>query len=157
MQFCRECNNLMDPVEDKEKSKLMYVCKNCNVEPIYTEQMVVYTNDLREAEEERQVSWKDIPYDPTLHRADIDCPTCNYHQAVLYEVQYADTITLYFVCASCAHHWTSRDAEAHQAQVDAEAQAQAQGEPTQLDDADAYAQQAQAATQLDNQEIDDLF
>jgi hypothetical protein len=36
---------------------------------------------------ERQVSWKDIPYDPTLHRADINCPTCNHHQAVLYEVR----------------------------------------------------------------------
>lgn len=59
-------NNLMDPVEDREQSKLMYVCKNCNVDPIYTDQMVVYRNDLREAEEyvflrSCRLSFRDIP------------------------------------------------------------------------------------------------
>ena len=30
IQFCRECNNMLYPKEDKEKRTLMFACRNCN-------------------------------------------------------------------------------------------------------------------------------
>ena len=29
IQFCRECNNMLYPKEDKEKRTLMFACRNC--------------------------------------------------------------------------------------------------------------------------------
>ncbi|KAL6535693.1 DNA-directed RNA polymerases II, IV and V subunit 9A [Orobanche minor] len=30
MKFCRECNNILYPKEEKEKKILLYACRNCD-------------------------------------------------------------------------------------------------------------------------------
>ena len=45
MQFCRECNNILYPREDKETKTLKLKCKNCQTEED-AEQNTVYHNDM---------------------------------------------------------------------------------------------------------------
>ena len=45
MQFCRSCNNMLYPKEDRAAKKLLFVCKRCNYEEAAANP-VVYRHEL---------------------------------------------------------------------------------------------------------------
>ena len=45
MQFCRECNNILYPREDKQAQQLIYVCRQCEFRED-TEDWCIYRNQL---------------------------------------------------------------------------------------------------------------
>jgi len=48
MRFCRECNNMLYPRENRERKRLEYVCqlKDCNYVERNVENSCVFVNEL---------------------------------------------------------------------------------------------------------------
>ncbi|CAM8905623.1 unnamed protein product [Rhodiola kirilowii] len=40
MKFCRECNNILYPKEDKEQKILLYGCRNCDHQEVASDNCV---------------------------------------------------------------------------------------------------------------------
>uniref|UniRef100_A0A804JSK4 TFIIS-type domain-containing protein n=1 Tax=Musa acuminata subsp. malaccensis TaxID=214687 RepID=A0A804JSK4_MUSAM len=95
MKFCRECNNILYPKEDREQKVLLYACRNCD--------------------------HQDVAADPTLPRTRaVQCAVCNHPEAVFFQVMMPplqllfsattrgeEGMTLFFVCCnpSCGYRW----------------------------------------------------
>ncbi|KAF2308270.1 hypothetical protein GH714_039879 [Hevea brasiliensis] len=67
MKFCRECNNILYPKEDKEQKILLYACRNCDHQEI-AENNCVYRNEVHHSVAERTQVLQDVAADPTLPR-----------------------------------------------------------------------------------------
>ncbi|KAL6503351.1 DNA-directed RNA polymerases II, IV and V subunit 9B [Orobanche gracilis] len=105
MKFCRECNNILYPKEEKEKKILLYACRNCDhqfcmgefscgVSKTHTGAMevadnnCVYRNEILHSVAERTQVLQDVASDPTLPRTkSVRCASCNHGEAVFFQVQ----------------------------------------------------------------------
>jgi DNA-directed RNA polymerase II subunit RPB9 len=86
MNFCPECNNMLYPVEEKQTKKLKLICRICNFQQA-AQNPCVYTNNIKELEEAKNIAWTDVPYDPTLTRTyTTRCSKCNGKEAVFLQV-----------------------------------------------------------------------
>mmetsp|Transcript_30600 Transcript_30600/g.51551 ORF Transcript_30600/g.51551 Transcript_30600/m.51551 type:complete len:116 (+) Transcript_30600:345-692(+) len=110
MIFCKECNNILYPKEDKDRKQLLYACRNCDhSEP--APHTCVYRNEVHHAESERTVILHDLAADPTLPRTKgVRCAKCGNNEAVFFQsTSRTDTegMTLFFVCCNsdCQHRW----------------------------------------------------
>lgn len=64
-RFCRECANLLYPLEDKQANQLMFYCRACSYqEPSTTS--CVYRNDLSNTVGETAGITQDVGSDPTV-------------------------------------------------------------------------------------------
>jgi len=98
---------MLHPREDKSRKVLELYCRNCGFKEDASDPCI-YKNNIKEMEEERTIAWNDIPSDPSLPRTyNTRCTKCNNKEAVFFQVQKRDGVTLYFVCANpnCANRW----------------------------------------------------
>ncbi|KAI5188542.1 DNA-directed RNA polymerase II subunit RPB9 [Nematocida sp. AWRm77] len=106
-QFCRECNNMLYPKEDKQEKTLYLACRNCEhfeeaVSP------VVYTVQYASSLTERatlSTSAKDIAADPTYKRVrHIQCTRCGGRVHVVFQtrdIQEESALGVNYVCCVC--------------------------------------------------------
>ncbi len=88
LRFCPKCSNLLIPDDGKESNKLIYKCR------MHNEVVVTLTKGKEEDHLIKQIILrrgkaadiydKDMPLDPTMPRKKIECPRCQYHEAVYY-------------------------------------------------------------------------
>ena len=110
-KFCRECNNMLYPKEDKKERRLLYSCRNCDHQE-YAENPCIYVNKITHEVDELTQIVSDVISDPTLPRtSEHPCPRCHRTPAVFFQAhsrQCDDKMTLYYVCcnANCTHRWT---------------------------------------------------
>lgn len=108
-RFCRDCNNMLYPREDKDSRRLLFECRTCS----YVEEAaspLVYRHELITNIGETAGVVQDIGSDPTLPRSDRECPKCHGHENVFFQSQQrrGDTsMVLFFVCLNCSHIFTS--------------------------------------------------
>jgi len=87
MKFCRECNNILYPKEDRENKILLYACRNCDHQEI-AENNCVYRNEIHHAAGERTQILQDVASDPTLPRTKtVRCVVCNHGEAVFFQLE----------------------------------------------------------------------
>ncbi|XP_020228784.1 DNA-directed RNA polymerases II, IV and V subunit 9A [Cajanus cajan] len=109
MKFCRRCNNVLYPKEDKEQKLLLYACRNCNHEEI-ADNNIVYRNKIHHSVQRRTRELENVAADPTLPRTkSVRCSQCNHGEAVFFQapVKGEEGMALIFVCCnpSCGNRW----------------------------------------------------
>ncbi|GMH19915.1 hypothetical protein Nepgr_021756 [Nepenthes gracilis] len=109
MKFCRECNNILYPKEDRENKILLYACRNCDHQEA-ADSNCVYRNEIHHAVGERTQVLQDVAADPTLPRTkSVRCTQCNHGEAVFFQAtsRGEEGMTLFFVCCNpnCGHRW----------------------------------------------------
>ncbi|CAM9120717.1 unnamed protein product [Ectocarpus fasciculatus] len=111
MRFCRECNNLLYPRENRLEKRLEFVCKLCPYVDTNEEgSSCVWANELlKDSSSTLDVISSDMKNDPTLQRSsDIECPKCGYHEAVFFQQTSKSTaLRLIFICCArdCKEKW----------------------------------------------------
>ncbi|KAK4775804.1 hypothetical protein SAY87_023765 [Trapa incisa] len=109
MKFCRECNNILYPKEDREQKILLYACRNCDHQEV-ADNFCVYRNEIHHSVGERTQVLQDVAADPTLPRTKtVRCAACNHGEAVFFQAtaRGEEGMTLFFVCCNpnCGHRW----------------------------------------------------
>ncbi|GAQ89936.1 DNA-directed RNA polymerase II subunit 9 [Klebsormidium nitens] len=109
MKFCRECNNILYPRENKAEKRLEYACGRCDFSED-AEQSCVYRNEIHHTADERTQVLQDVTSDPTLPRSKaLRCPVCKHGEAVFFQAtsRGEEGMTLFFVCCNpnCQHRW----------------------------------------------------
>ncbi|XP_031264526.1 DNA-directed RNA polymerases II, IV and V subunit 9A [Pistacia vera] len=110
MKFCRECNNILYPKEDREQKILLYACRNCDHQEI-ADNNCVYRNEVQHSvSETTQILNADVAADPTLPRTKaVRCSNCNQGEAVFFQAtaRGEEGMTLFFVCCNpnCGFRW----------------------------------------------------
>ncbi|KAJ6772192.1 DNA-DIRECTED RNA polymerase SUBUNIT [Salix koriyanagi] len=85
MKFCRECNNILYPREDRDEKILMYACRNCDHQEA-ADNNCVYRNEVHHSVAERTQVLQDVATDPTLPRTKaVTCTVCNHPEAVFFQ------------------------------------------------------------------------
>ncbi|KAF8776581.1 hypothetical protein HU200_003300 [Digitaria exilis] len=88
MKFCRECNNILYPKEDREQKVLLYACRNCDHQEV-ADNNCVYRNVVHHSAGEFTQVLQDVAGDPTLPRTkDVRCSVCGHGEAVFFQVGY---------------------------------------------------------------------
>lgn len=110
-EFCRECNNILYPKEDKEEKQLFMACKTCEhfEEAKSNTTYCIYTDRGRISS---SILPADIVSDPTLPRVRVQCPKCRHTEAVSYYGDEADeevAFVMHYVCSKCSHVWVLSD------------------------------------------------
>ncbi|WVZ19854.1 hypothetical protein V8G54_007176 [Vigna mungo] len=86
MKFCRECNNILYPKEDRDQKILLYACRNCDHQEV-ADNFCVYRNEIHHSVGERTQVLQDVAADPTLPRTkSVRCTQCNHGEAVFFQV-----------------------------------------------------------------------
>ncbi|CAL4886378.1 unnamed protein product [Urochloa decumbens] len=109
MKFCRECNNILYPKEDRDKRTLFFACRNCEHQEV-SDNNCVYRNEVHHTAGERTQVLQDVASDPTLPRTKtVRCALCGHGEAVFFQAtaRGEEGMTLFFVCCSpdCGHRW----------------------------------------------------
>ncbi|XP_047311614.1 DNA-directed RNA polymerases II, IV and V subunit 9A-like [Impatiens glandulifera] len=109
MKFCRECNNILYPKEDRKRRILLFACRNCDHQEI-ADNNCVYRNVVHHAVEERTQILHDVNADPTLPRTkSIRCTSCGHGEAAFFQASTRgeEGMALFFVCCntSCGNRW----------------------------------------------------
>ncbi|XVF66136.1 hypothetical protein PTKIN_Ptkin10aG0010800 [Pterospermum kingtungense] len=109
MKFCRECNNILYPKEDRDQKILLYACRNCDHQEV-AEDNCVYRNEVHHSAGERTQILQDVAADPTLPRTkSVICSSCKHGEAVFFQAtaRGEEGMTLFFVCCNpnCGHRW----------------------------------------------------
>ncbi|CDJ46785.1 DNA-directed rna polymerase II subunit, putative [Eimeria brunetti] len=112
MMFCPECNNMLQPKEDRQRQQLKFLCRRCDffryAEPTYEENCVDRINFSYKSKEDMMIS-PDLSQDPTLGRVpDWRCPACGNLGCVFFQLPERvaeDAMTLVYVCtkSGCGH------------------------------------------------------
>ncbi|KAK4586531.1 hypothetical protein RGQ29_023610 [Quercus rubra] len=93
MKFCRECNNILYPKEDKDQKILLYACRNCDHQEV-ADNNCVYRNEIHHSVGERTQVLQDVTADPTLPRTKaVRCTQCNHGEAVFFQCCLAETVS----------------------------------------------------------------
>ncbi|KAJ4763003.1 DNA-directed RNA polymerase subunit [Rhynchospora pubera] len=110
LKFCRECNNILYPKEEKDIRQLIYACRNCD----YQEESgnnIVYKMEIRKPSTEDGTGvLKDAISDASLPRTrSVKCANCNHSEAVFFQAaaKGEEGLALFFVCCNpnCGHRW----------------------------------------------------
>jgi DNA-directed RNA polymerase II subunit RPB9 len=120
MRFCKECNNMLYPTENKDNKTLKFLCKNCNyfetTDNNKEETNCVYRNEVRLKQSAIKID-PCIVEDPTYSRTkNFPCPTCGYNEAIFFQNPNTnDTgMKLIFVCCNkkngkyCGKWWLNK-------------------------------------------------
>lgn len=105
-QFCRECNNMLYPKEDKQEKMLYLACRNCEHFEEATSP-VVYTTQYqsRGGKATLSASAKDMAADPTLRRVrHRECSRCRGTVHVVFQtkdIQENSALGVNYVCCQC--------------------------------------------------------
>lgn len=111
IKFCRQCNNMLYPKENKTEKKLLYHCKICEYEET-ADDPCVYINSVAQDLEALEMVTSDLATDPTLAhcREGEICPACGGLDAVQFQTpvnRLKSNMRLYYVCTSdtCRNKW----------------------------------------------------
>ncbi|XP_003559043.1 DNA-directed RNA polymerases II, IV and V subunit 9A [Brachypodium distachyon] len=109
MKFCRECNNILYPKEEKDRRVLLFACRNCEHQEV-SDNTCVYRNEVHHAATERTQVLQDVASDPTLPRTkSVRCTACGHGEAVYFQAtaRGEEGMTLFYVCCnlSCGNRW----------------------------------------------------
>ncbi|KAK1627499.1 hypothetical protein QYE76_001814 [Lolium multiflorum] len=109
MKFCRECNNILYPKEDRDQKALLFACRNCDHQEV-ADNNCVYRNIVHHSAGEFTQVLQDVAGDPTLPRTkEVRCAVCGHGEAVFFQAtaRGEEGMTLFFVCCnpSCGHRW----------------------------------------------------
>ncbi|XP_024536926.1 DNA-directed RNA polymerases II, IV and V subunit 9B isoform X1 [Selaginella moellendorffii] len=86
MKFCRECNNILYPKEDRDQKILLYACRNCDHQEV-ADNNCVYRNEVHHSAGERTQVLQDVASDPTLPRTkSVRCVRCKHGEAVFFQM-----------------------------------------------------------------------
>ncbi|KAL5140904.1 DNA-directed RNA polymerases II, IV and V subunit 9A [Glycine soja] len=86
MKFCRECNNILYPKEDRDQKVLLFACRNCDHQEV-ADNFCVYRNEIHHSVGERTQVLQDVAADPTLPRTkSVRCSQCNHGEAVFFQM-----------------------------------------------------------------------
>jgi DNA-directed RNA polymerase II subunit RPB9 len=93
MKFCRECNNLLYPRENRDLKKLEYACRMCPYVDHSNHNSCVFVNEIiKDSSQSLEVILSDLNKDNTLQRSrTINCPNpraCSSHEAVFFLVSF---------------------------------------------------------------------
>lgn len=126
MRFCKECDNMLQPKEEKVdeegESRLIYFCRICGnsekAKPMDQADNCVYQSEVaKDSASETKVD-KECIKDPTLTRnRDVQCPKCPCHEAVSFTNPTKQKMALVYVCTKCAHSWIKSDKSDSKEQV----------------------------------------
>ncbi|XP_045165556.1 DNA-directed RNA polymerase II subunit RPB9-like [Mercenaria mercenaria] len=111
IKFCKECNNMLYPKEDKESRNLLYACRNCDYQQI-ADNPCIYVNKITHEVDELTQIIGDVIADPTLPRTEQHpCPRCSHKESVFFQshsTRAEEGMRLYYVCTNpqCVHRWT---------------------------------------------------
>ncbi|CAN6868120.1 unnamed protein product [Brassica oleracea] len=112
MKFCRECNDILYPKEDKEQKILRYACRNCDYQVILflADNYCVHRNEVHHSVSEKTQILTDVASDPTVPRTKaVRCAKCQHREVVFFQAttRSEDGMALFFVCCNrnCSHHW----------------------------------------------------
>ncbi|KAI5174072.1 DNA-directed RNA polymerase II subunit RPB9 [Nematocida sp. LUAm2] len=105
-QFCRECNNILYPKEDKQEKALYLACKNCEhfeeaVSP------VVYTihHRAKSTGETQGITTRELASDPALRRVSTrECTRCKGRVHVYFQTknfQNNAPLSSNYICCNC--------------------------------------------------------
>ncbi|GJN08032.1 hypothetical protein PR202_ga25917 [Eleusine coracana subsp. coracana] len=85
MKFCRECNNILYPKEERDRRALLFACRNCEHQEI-SDYNCVYRNEVHHSAGERTQVLHDVASDPTLPRTKtVRCSECGHGEAVFFQ------------------------------------------------------------------------
>lgn len=104
IQFCRECNNLMNP--KVEEGSLIFVCNKCETmsDP---ENPIISSVSFKKQHNTNSLHQKDLVYDKTLPRLDMKCVKCGNRECIGYiEKSEEKALNFYYVCTKCFFEWT---------------------------------------------------
>ncbi|XP_072989428.1 DNA-directed RNA polymerases II, IV and V subunit 9A-like [Typha latifolia] len=109
MKFCRECNNILYPKEDKENQTLLYACRNCDHQEV-ADDKCVYKMEIHHPTGEGTDGLKDAASDASLPRTrSVKCCNCNHPEAVFFQApsKGEEGMVLFFICCNpnCGHRW----------------------------------------------------
>lgn len=107
-EFCKECNNILYPKEDKEEKTLLLTCKSCDFVEESHNNIVFNVNYSFQSKMSQKIVPKDLASDPTLLRVYADCEKCNWKEAVVYygdEVDDDFVFVVYLICTNCFNMW----------------------------------------------------
>lgn len=106
MRFCKECNNMLYPTDNKENCLLKFLCKSCNysetVEKNTKETNMVYRNEVKLGQRAVKID-PGIICDPTFSRTKkTQCPKCGYNEAIFFQNPNINDpgMKLVFVCCN---------------------------------------------------------
>ena len=112
MRFCRECNNLLVPRENRDTQELEYVCKliDCHfVDTTFDGTCVYKSNYGSDTATNLSTVLSANNQDPALPRNyDVDCSQCNHNVAVYFMAEQTSKSTklkFVYVCESCGFKW----------------------------------------------------
>jgi len=106
MQFCRECNNLLYPKENRLEKRLYFACRNCPYKQ-EADTTCVYVNDIKQATTGSLNIHRDIILDPSLKRTHaVRCSVCGGDESCFF-ARSDEKMELVFICTNpdCAHWW----------------------------------------------------
>mmetsp|Transcript_16720 Transcript_16720/g.27659 ORF Transcript_16720/g.27659 Transcript_16720/m.27659 type:complete len:116 (-) Transcript_16720:132-479(-) len=108
IKFCRECNNMLYPKEDKERKILLFACRNCEHQEV-ADDPCVYRNDIVQPVDPRTTVIADLSADPTLPRTkDVRCAKCDHREAVYItsvSKRADEGMKQFFICTACKYRW----------------------------------------------------
>lgn len=105
LRFCPTSNDLLYPKEDRERKKLIYVCRNCAYK-IDADDHCVYRHTIHHTAAETTTVIHDVRTDPTLPRSkNARCPKCEHNEAVFFSLTTSEGMSLFFQCVVCGNKW----------------------------------------------------
>ena len=121
LNFCDNCNNLMDIYSDEESSKLYLGCKACSSKKDFEdEKKCIYTNEstieLSDIINTNPYLTEDITLPVIKVNPNIKCPNseciCNKDKSVDSEIIYikydSEKLSYMYICKHCNQKWTNR-------------------------------------------------
>ncbi|XP_009398177.3 DNA-directed RNA polymerases II, IV and V subunit 9A isoform X2 [Musa acuminata AAA Group] len=109
MKFCRGCNNVLYPKEDREQRILLFACRNCDHQEV-ADDCIAYRMEINHSVGERSQVLQDVAADPALPRTrNVRCANCNHPEAVFFQAPSKAEVgmALFFICCNpnCGHRW----------------------------------------------------
>lgn len=110
IEFCPECNNMLEAKADPQEGILKYICRNCSFEkPAASNRL--YINVLKRTSEQSYLTKSCISSDPTLKRECATCPECGqYGDCVFFfapTLAGEESLTEMIECTQCKFQWSN--------------------------------------------------
>lgn len=108
MNFCKECNNMLYPKEDRDQRMIFLNCRNCEYVEEASSSILLHRR-FHAKDEQIAAPGKDLAKDKTLARtANAKCPKCGGKEAVFMQNHgQEEALRILFVCCFCEFMWTS--------------------------------------------------
>lgn len=108
--FCKECNNMLYPKEDKDQKTLFLTCRNCEHFEESKSNIICDMKFSKNKESTLSSLNKDLVQDKTLPRTNkVHCKGCNGNEAVYFQTKdrQEEVLEIHFVCCYCHEMWSA--------------------------------------------------